>query len=114
MHVRFRFGLAVVSSVLAVQLVACGGAKQKGAEAPESDPWSDYKGTFAGPLNGPSRTASDKSSKPAAKAKDAEGTKAEAAPAEPEPMVADASKPASGKKPSPAKKSAGKPKTASK
>ena len=67
MHTRTVGSTLITSlSLLALALAACGGA-QKGAAAPESDPWAGYQGTFATPANGPSRTASDKASKPAAK-----------------------------------------------
>lgn len=34
-------------------LFACGGSHQKGAAAPEPDPWAGYQGTFAGPIAQP-------------------------------------------------------------
>lgn len=103
---RVRFGLVLaVASLTSLASMACGGAKQKGAEAPESDPWAGYQGTFAGPSTGPSRTASTAPGKTGTKAKDAEATKAEPAP---EP----AAEPA--KAAPPAKKSVKKPKSPAK
>jgi hypothetical protein len=110
---RVRFGLVLVASFISLASVACGGAKQKGAEAPESDPWAGYQGTFAGPASGASRTASapGASGKAGTKAKDADATKAEP---EPEPEAAKPATAAAAAKKSGAKKSAAKPKTATK
>jgi len=39
--------LVPLAWVACVSLSACGGAKKDAVKAPETDPWSDYKGTYA-------------------------------------------------------------------
>lgn len=53
----------VLASVLCVLVTACGGA-QKGAAAPEADPWAGYQGTFADPASAKSSPTTAKSEKP--------------------------------------------------
>lgn len=65
---------SLASLALAVVFcVGCGGSTPKGAEAPDKDPWADYKGTFAGPsTSAPSTSTATASKKETAKAKDVE------------------------------------------
>jgi hypothetical protein len=37
----------LVALVASLFLFGCSGARQQGAKAPETDPWADYKGTYA-------------------------------------------------------------------
>jgi hypothetical protein len=36
------------SALLACSAIGCGGGKHEPAKAPETNPWADYKGTYAG------------------------------------------------------------------
>jgi hypothetical protein len=38
---------SIIVTLLASSLFACGGASQTDAKGPESNPWADYKGTYA-------------------------------------------------------------------
>lgn len=38
---------SIIVVLLASSLFACGGASQTEAKGPETNPWSDYKGTYA-------------------------------------------------------------------
>lgn len=38
---------SIIVTLLASSLVACGGASHHEAKGPETNPWSDYKGTYA-------------------------------------------------------------------
>ena len=38
---------SIIVVLLASSLFACGGASQSEAKRPETNPWSDYKGTYA-------------------------------------------------------------------
>jgi len=53
---RFAIVVGLFSAVLLSSAVGCGGAKQAPAQAPEGNPWADYKGTYAGAPE-PSRPA---------------------------------------------------------
>ncbi|MDB4945053.1 MAG: hypothetical protein JWP97_4587 [Labilithrix sp.] len=46
-----------------LSLAGCGGPKKEAA-APETNPWSDYKGTYAGPVSEPSSPSAASDAKP--------------------------------------------------
>ena len=54
---RFAIVVGLLSAILLSSAVGCGGGgKQAPAQAPEGNPWADYKGTYAGAPE-PSRPA---------------------------------------------------------
>jgi hypothetical protein len=74
-----RTNIALLSLLSSLSLIACAGAKGREAEGPETNPWADYKGTYAGtaePREAKSEPKRDQA-KAQAKAKAAEA-KAEA------------------------------------
>jgi hypothetical protein len=45
---QVRTNIALLSLLSSLSLVACAGAKGPEAQGPETNPWADYKGTYAG------------------------------------------------------------------
>ena len=86
-----RRSSVLVALLVSLALYGCGGAKGAGAKAPEKDPWSDYKGTFATgvPSDTESKASKPQEAKPAAKTADAKPA-AKAADAKPAAKTADA------------------------
>jgi hypothetical protein len=90
--------LNVVALLAFSALVACGGSKTSGeAKGPESNPWADYKGTYATAGSGSSSSKSAKSAK-------TEVAAAEAPKADEPAAVEEAPAPAPVAAPPPAKK----------
>jgi hypothetical protein len=70
-----RTNIALLSLLSSLSLVACAGAKGGEAQGPETNPWADYKGTYAG-------TAEPRAAKSEPK-RDQAKAEAKAKPAEP-------------------------------
>jgi hypothetical protein len=74
---------SIVVTLFASSLFACGGASQTEAKGPETNPWADYKGTYATAGEAHAKPASTEQAKSEAPSEAPAEAKAEEAPAPP-------------------------------
>jgi hypothetical protein len=77
---------SIVVTLLASSLFACGGASQTEAKGPETNPWADYKGTYATAGEAHAKPAKTEVAKSDAPSQTPVEDKVEEAPAPPPPV----------------------------